>query len=242
MQKVVAAMESSQPSLSIESFSQSWLINFRPSFEDSLVDDLYDETAAFIEFDPKLTPSKRFLSDAHDFSFDSNFSRSPPLFVVHADELFSNGLIMPIFINPSKMETVDSIAAPLPQSAISEMEKSGGALALIPSHKNGKMQWAFLRKCRRSSKWIFHKYVSFLKPLYQKVRSSGRNRRTSKTESIDRIWEGSRSLDVSPRISTSCSTADWCDIDAAVLHCKKSSEKGGDFCREDEQQAMRREK
>ncbi|XP_043716506.1 probable membrane-associated kinase regulator 6 [Telopea speciosissima] len=229
MERVVEAMESSQPPLSIESFSHSWLINFRPSFEDSLVDDPYDETAAFIELDPKLTPSKRFLSYAHDFSFDSNFSHSPPLFLVHADELFSNGLLMPIFINPSKMEASNAIKAPPPppaaaaQTDISEEESSG---ALIPSNKDGKLQWAFLRRCRRSSKWIFHKYVSFFKPLYQKVRDSGRARSTSRTESIDRIWGSSRSPEVSPRNSSFSSTTDWCDIDDAVLHCKKSFEKG----------------
>ncbi|XP_042481635.1 probable membrane-associated kinase regulator 6 [Macadamia integrifolia] len=225
MVRVVAAMESSQPPLSIESFSHSWLINFRPSFDDSpIADDPYDETSSFIDLDPKLTPSKRFLSYAHDFSFDSDFSHSP-VFLVHADELFSNGLVMPIFINPSKMEGPDSIKAPPPEATISELKESSGAL--ISSHKDGKIEWRFLRSCRRSSKSIFHKYVSFLKPLYQKVRSSGRARSTSRTEPIEGIHENSFPREVSARNSSCCSNTDCCDIDEAVLHCKKSFEKGG---------------
>ncbi|XP_043705743.1 probable membrane-associated kinase regulator 6 [Telopea speciosissima] len=216
-------MEISERPLSIESFSKSWLINIRESsFDDSLVDDdPYDETttAAFIELDPNnnWTPSKRFLSVPHDFSFDSNFASSP-LFVVYADELFSNGLVMPIFINPSKIEAstdfiAESSPPPPPPTAISisisAKESSTGGLIL--SHGNGKMELSFLRRYMRSSKRIFHKYVSFVKPLYQKFRGSSRVCR-SETESIDRIWG-----------SSYCSTTDqWCDIDEAVLHCKKS--------------------
>ncbi|KAJ0475919.1 putative membrane-associated kinase regulator 6 [Helianthus annuus] len=89
-------METSE-SLSIESFSYSWLVNRKPSFEspkgsfrDSL--DAFDESN-FIEMDPKLSASKRFLVFHQDFNFD--LPTLQPL--VHADELISNGILVPLF-------------------------------------------------------------------------------------------------------------------------------------------------
>ncbi|KAJ4969207.1 hypothetical protein NE237_015908 [Protea cynaroides] len=152
MERVMIAMECSQCPLSIESFSTSWLDNIRHSFENSLVDNPYDETNAFIELDPMWTTSKNFLSKAHDFSFKSSFDSSA-LFIIYADELFCNGIIMPIFINPSKMEATDCITKPPPPTAICAKESSTGAL--IPSHGNKKLERTLLRKNKRSSKSIF---------------------------------------------------------------------------------------
>ncbi|KAJ6764871.1 KINASE REGULATOR-LIKE PROTEIN putative-RELATED [Salix koriyanagi] len=102
-------MEASQP-ISIESFSYSWLVNLKPSLESldnsfraSL--DASDE-ASFIEMDPRMPPSKRFFINSQDFKFDFPISQSP-LTLVHADELFSNGYVMPLFIDPLKMEAYD---------------------------------------------------------------------------------------------------------------------------------------
>ncbi|KAJ4953207.1 hypothetical protein NE237_030039 [Protea cynaroides] len=154
-------MKSSEHPLSIESFSNSLLNNIRHSFENSLVDYPYDEADSFIELDPK-----NFLSDPHDFSFNSCFDSSTP-FIAYADELFSNGILMPIFFNPSKIEETSNCIAESPQpTAISAKELSTGAVIL--SHGNKNLERTSLRKNRRSSKSVFQKYLSFLKPLCQK--------------------------------------------------------------------------
>ena len=114
-------METSQP-LSIESFSYSWLVNLKPSLDSldrslraSL--DTCDE-ASFIEMDPRMPPSRRFFRNSQDFKFDLPVSQTP-LTLVHADELFSNGYVMPFFVNPLKMETyeVSDSTSTLPTSS-----------------------------------------------------------------------------------------------------------------------------
>ncbi|KAF8412175.1 hypothetical protein HHK36_000134 [Tetracentron sinense] len=217
--KGAVAMETSPP-LSIESFSYSWLTNIKPSFE-SLDESLRasldaSHEAAFIEMDPRMTPSKRFLGDAHDFNFDCPISES--LTLVHADELFSNGLLMPLFDDPSNAKacnTTDYIPTTLPIS----LESSATVLLSDQIH------YPFLKRCRRSSKRIFQKYLSFLRPLYRKVRGS---RLGSRAETIDtqlvKSWGNSQQS--SPGTRTRYSTGDWYDFESsiyeAVLHCKKS--------------------
>ena len=104
-------METSHP-LSIESFSYSWLVNLKPSLESldgslrtSL--DASDETSSFIEMDPRMTPSKRFFRNSQDFKFDFPISQSPRT-LVDADELFSNGYLMPLFVESLKMEAFEA--------------------------------------------------------------------------------------------------------------------------------------
>ncbi|GMP70397.1 hypothetical protein CsSME_00029267 [Camellia sinensis var. sinensis] len=104
-------METSQP-LSIESFSYSWLVNLKPSFE--ILDDTLcasidaSDEASFIEMDPKLPPSRRFFRGSHDFNFAFPISQQSPLTLVHADELISDGFLMPLFVKPLKIEPCDS--------------------------------------------------------------------------------------------------------------------------------------
>ncbi|KAE8728237.1 Detected protein of confused Function [Hibiscus syriacus] len=86
-------------SLSIESFSYSWLVNLRPSL-DSLDTSLGASLdASFTEMDPTMPPSKRFFQDFNKFYFHT--SQTPPPTLVHADELFADGYILPFFVNHS---------------------------------------------------------------------------------------------------------------------------------------------
>ncbi|KAF8380138.1 hypothetical protein HHK36_027620 [Tetracentron sinense] len=217
-------METSQ-TLSIESFSYSWLINLKPSIEsldhDSLRSslDASDEAvaAAFIEMDPKMTPSKRFLRDSFDLNFD--FAISQPLSLVHADELFSNGFLMPLFKDPSKIMACNSSKS-IPTPPISS-EPSTIVLS------TGQIHCPFLRKCRRSSKKIFQKYLCFVRPFYRKVRFSRRSSTRAETTDEQVVKSLGNSQQTSPRTSRAySSTSDWFDIESpiyeAVLHCKKS--------------------
>ncbi|GAV92653.1 hypothetical protein CFOL_v3_36031 [Cephalotus follicularis] len=204
-------METAAQPLSIESFSYSWLINLKPSLE-SLDDsvraslDAFDE-AYFIEMDPRMPPSKRFFTNSQDLIFDFPISQTP-LSLVHADQLFSNGYVMPLFVDPLKMEAFQASTPsllPTPNLAVPV----------------AKTRCSSLRRCRKLSKRIFHNYFDFLRPLYQKIRGCKLSSRAA---------TGIQEFETSPRISKAYSSPDeWrksCDsessINEAVLHCKKS--------------------
>ncbi|RVW94584.1 putative membrane-associated kinase regulator 6 [Vitis vinifera] len=172
--------------------------------------------------DPRMPPSKRFFRNSQDFNFDFPISQ-PPLSLVHADELFSNGLIMPIFMEPLKMEAYDGSYS-LPATPISSSHAPKHVLSATNTRCSS------LRRCRRLSKQILQKYLDFLRPLYRRIRG---RRIGSRAESVNsRMQEGKSwvySPEASPRTSTAYSTGDWrksCDSESsiyeAVLHCKRS--------------------
>ncbi|GMH19630.1 hypothetical protein Nepgr_021471 [Nepenthes gracilis] len=182
--------------LSIESFSYSWLINLKPSFE-SLGESFRSileasDEAFFIEMDPRMPASKRFSRHAHDFDFDLPFShKSPPATVFCADEIFSNGPLKPLF-NPSKAGAcASSSTAP----GTSVLRKTASGSRLLPSS---------LRRCRSYSKQMLEKYLDFLKLVCLKVRGCRHNPKL-------------RAARVGPSTGDSDSS-----IYEAVLHCKRS--------------------
>ncbi|KAK7283586.1 hypothetical protein RIF29_13199 [Crotalaria pallida] len=217
-------METSQP-LSIESFSYSWLVNLKPSLESldsshrtSL--DASDE-ASFIEMDPRMPPSKRFFKNSHDFKFDFPISQSP-LALVDADQLFSNGHLMPLFVESLKMEAYEAsdVNPSLPSSSLTP--KSGAAPTVhtrCPS----------LKSCRTLSRRIFQKYLNFLRPLCIRLRG---HKSGSKPETVKRtqsVKNRGYYSETTPRISVAYSEDAWrksCDSESsiyeAVLHCKRS--------------------
>lgn len=71
-------MEASQP-LATDSFSYSWL-------------PLRESTSSSISSTPQ--------AEYQNFNFDTSITHSPS-FLAHADELFSDGLIKPVFLDPS---------------------------------------------------------------------------------------------------------------------------------------------
>ncbi|XP_010917092.1 probable membrane-associated kinase regulator 6 [Elaeis guineensis] len=106
---IVAPMEPSQHQLSMDSFSYSWLLNLNPSF-DSLDDGLRfsldtQDGGSFIEMDPKLI-SMRWKDDSLDFDFTLPSSQSPAL--VHADQIFSDGLLLPLHLITSRKNEIAS--------------------------------------------------------------------------------------------------------------------------------------
>ncbi|KAJ0100311.1 hypothetical protein Patl1_20262 [Pistacia atlantica] len=225
-------METSQP-LSIESFSYSWLVNLKPSLESldnsfraSL--DACDE-ASFIEMDPRMPPSKRFIRNSQEFKFDFPSSQTP-LALVHADELFSNGYVMPLFVDQLKMEAYEASDSSLTLPSTS----SHASKLVVPACKR---RCSSLRRCRKVSKRIFQKYLDFLRPLYQRI--SG-HRSSSRAETVDtrvhvmNTWV--YSAETTPRASVAYSADDWrksCDSESsiyeAVLHCKRSIGKDLNF-------------
>ncbi|WCJ36753.1 hypothetical protein M5689_017934 [Euphorbia peplus] len=218
-------METSQP-LSIESFSYSWLVNLKPSLEslDSSFRASLDasDEASFIEMDPKMPPSKRFFCSSHsqDFKFDFPISQSP-LTVLHADELFSDGYVVPFFLDSSKIEAYEVLdSSSHLNHACPDTPKAGS---------REKLRCSSLRRCRTLSKRVFCKYFRFLKPLYRRIRGQ-RSGEMEKNAKVVKKWLYSGETSSSPRISVAYSVDDcWrrsCDSDSsiydAVLHCKKS--------------------
>lgn len=218
-------METSQP-LSIESFSYSWLANLKPSaespgnsFRDSL--DASDE-ASFIEIDPKLYSSRRLFKVSQDFDFPVS---QTPLTLLHADELISNGFLVPIFVKQMEAEAFGEFGSSesTPSSPIS-------ICATQKLHPGKRFRSSSLRRCRMLSKRIFEKYLDFVRPLCQRVRGrrSGSRVGTSDPGSQEpRNWECSSAT--SPRASVAYSADNWrrsCDSDSsiydAVLHCKRT--------------------
>ncbi|KAI4352944.1 hypothetical protein L6164_007148 [Bauhinia variegata] len=221
-------METSQP-LSIESFSYSWLVNLKPSLE-SLDNSLRtsldaSDEASFIEMDPRMPPSKRFFKNSQDFKFDFPISQAP-LSLVDADQLFSDGYLMPIFVDSLKMEAYEDSDSNLSLPSSSHAPKSGVPIAhsRCPS----------LKRCRTLSRSIIQKYFNFLRPLCRKLRG---HKSSSKSQSaVDRRAEAVKSRgyysETSPRISVAYSADNWrksCDSESsiyeAVLHCKRSIER-----------------
>lgn len=221
-----------QQPLSIESFSYSWLVNLKPSLEGLETSirasmDAYEESnSSFIEMDPTMPPSKRFLRNSQDFKFDFPISQSP-LALVHADELFANGYVLATAAEPEQDSKPD----------ISSVSSSSNIL-----NPNGPVRklttCSSLRKYRKMSKRLFDKYLNFLvRPLYRKIhgrRSTNsrndlhhhQNLADSRVHGVDN-WV--YSTQTSPRVSVAYSADDWrksCDSETsiyeAVLHCKRS--------------------
>lgn len=213
-------METSQ-SLSIESFSYSWLVDLGDSFRASM-DASDDYETAFIEMDPTLPPSKRFFNvNPQDLNFDFPTSESP-LTLVHADELISNGFLMPLFVKkPMKLESdYDVISSDsIPNSPTS-------SVTLNDSHSSRRVnRCVSLRRCRTLSRRVLLKYLDFLRPFCQKIRRCRLGRCRSGKEV--KKWEYSPAT--SPRTSVAYSVDNWrrsCDSESsiyeAVLHCKRT--------------------
>ncbi|CAA2996093.1 Hypothetical predicted protein [Olea europaea subsp. europaea] len=212
---------------SIESFSCSWLANFQPSvldnsFRASIDGPDQDDQASFIEMDPRLPPSKRFFGVPQDFSFDFPISESP-LSLAHADELISNGFLVPLFVKDSnkEIEKYDAKCSSISTTPTPSSSRVSGADAAFFS--------CALRSCQRLSKRFQQKYLNVFKLIYQRLR-----RRGSRVGSISNMkmhelngWDFSQVS--SPRTSVAYSADNWrrsCDSESsifeAVLHCKRT--------------------
>ncbi|CAK8532886.1 unnamed protein product [Lathyrus sativus] len=223
------------PPLSIESFSYSWLVNLKPSLDQTLetsVDASDELGSSFIEMDPRMPSSRRFFITSQDFKFDFPISQKSPLnTLIDADQLFSNGYLMPLFdeslknIEPYDNDSSNSNST-IPSSFISHVPKK-----VVPVENSRSPS---LKRCRTLSRRMFQKYLNFLKPLCRKLRGqksgSKHENGMKRTQSV-KNYRGNY-CESSPRISVAYST-DYprmsCDSDSsiyeAVLHCKRSIEK-----------------
>ncbi|KAL0464860.1 UNVERIFIED_CONTAM: putative membrane-associated kinase regulator 6 [Sesamum latifolium] len=185
-------MENSQP-LATESFSYSWLTDRTPRSSDGVLDNLRLE---FLE---------NCCENEPNFNFDVHFTASPtPL--VHADEIFSDGHIMPVYVDRSNAVRALRTSTSVPPSPVSSYYMESPFLAT-------KNQYCLLGRWRKSSKRIFRKCFGFVKPLCQSI---GRSRKSSRVDDLERkvyeIQSWSNSLEASPRPSSAYSVVDWSDV------------------------------
>ncbi|XP_031092807.1 probable membrane-associated kinase regulator 6 [Ipomoea triloba] len=232
-------MENLQP-LATESFSYSWLLNGNLPL-DGLADSespriSIDEAGAF-EITTFIVHQKRLLNEeAQNFNFDLPAASSESAILVHADEIFSEGQIMPLYIDRSKNEAVK--------------ESLSSSITAPESAHTPTTQKEFIEKWRGLPSRMLHKWLRYLKPLLKRL---GMQRNTAKVgcqasaprftkaySAVDRTGEKqtgnkkklrktrswSNTPQASPLQSPYHSTDDnhdkECLVTEAILHCKRS--------------------
>ncbi|CAN1264285.1 Probable membrane-associated kinase regulator 6 [Linum perenne] len=216
-----------QRPLSIESFSYSWLVNLKPDDTSSAAAaaaaaaDDYEESSSFIEMDPRMPPSKRFFPHHQDFNFDFP-EQSPPMALVHADELFSDGYLMPFFLTSTDSQCHDCVEYSVGDR--NQPDSTG-----LGERMRTTRRCSSLRRCGKLSKRMFEKYLDFIRRRFHRSEMSSK---VSATEVVNskigvKRWNSSTG-EVSPRISVAYSIGrrSSCDSESsiyeAVLHCKRS--------------------
>ena len=197
-------METSLP-LATESFSYSWLSSCR-SPSDGLA---YGGTTN--------TPLQE---DCQNFNFDISITKSPS-FLVHADELFSDGLIKPMFVEPSK---VDSCSTP---DCNQTNKPSSSSSSGVVSPRAVEIHHGFLTRWKASTRRTLRNLSRYVSQLGQKVGCSRKSTRVNdigKKEWQVKCW--SSSPQASPKSITVHPIGALHDhensIYEAVLHCKRS--------------------
>ena len=221
--------EASMALVPVDSFSYSWLVNFT-SLEASIDDyhQTYEDSSSssFIEMDPRLPPSRRFfINKAHEssFKFDTFVSfADEDNSLVHADELFRDGYVMP-YLSKATSATTEKEYEPVDTKTEKRKMETRDIMSKSPSS---------CRKLRRVSKWV----LLLLTPLCKRLRrcrpagSSGGIGIDSRIRvtTLSRSRVHSDEMTSSPRISVADDYY-WrrsCDSESsiyeAVLHCKKS--------------------
>ncbi|PHT39528.1 RuvB-like 2 [Capsicum baccatum] len=165
-------MENSQQPLATESFSYSWLLNRKPSI-DGLTESprpsysSHDDAEEELKF---ITYLKRSLKEEHNFNFDVH----PVSESVCADEIFSDGYIMPRYLDRSKIESFREVfnnfntnssvpSTSTPPTPISKLSNSTT------------IQADFLEKWRKFSRKILVKWFGFVRPISKRIASSRKN-------------------------------------------------------------------
>ncbi|XP_022147281.1 probable membrane-associated kinase regulator 6 [Momordica charantia] len=196
-------MDDSRP-LAVESFSASWLSNVKQS---------YDATSKMMDY--KIVKPSRFLDETQNFKFNTPIH--PSVLIAHADELFFDGSIRPVYISHATLEASDT------SDFVPVLHNSSlASLNLSPAIQN--------RSCH-SGRWrrslcMLQKYLGCLSPICHKGHPGD-------ITWVDDIKHKSRDVKsrhhsprVSPQRNSSSSSGDWCHLESsiyeAILHCKKS--------------------
>lgn len=182
------SMENSN-SLATESFSYSWLVDRKQHSLDVLTEII------------RPTLPERSCEKDQNFNFDVSLTAFHAA-LVHADEIFSDGHIMPVYVDRTKVEALRPWTS-VPPSPVSS--------CYVRNPLDGsKKQCCLVERWRRSSKRILQKCFGLMRPLYKTI---GCSRKSSRVDDLERkvceVRSWSNSLQASPRPS---SAADWPDF------------------------------
>ncbi|KAK7274809.1 hypothetical protein RIF29_15908 [Crotalaria pallida] len=216
-------MQTSVP-IASDSFSYSWLSNSNKSPMDSLEEPHRESVYSFYggtssEFNSiKLNPDSS-LAECQSFDFDTSITHSPVV-LVHADDLFSDGLLRPVFFDPAK---VDSSNSPDPnQTKIGSSFSSRSV-----SSSSVEIHHCFLKRWRKSTQRTLAEFLRYVNQLRHKVRRSRKSIRVNDIDKTD--WHVKRLSSSEPASPISAITNPMGDLHdhensiyEAVLHCKKS--------------------
>ncbi|BAT74534.1 hypothetical protein VIGAN_01222200 [Vigna angularis var. angularis] len=206
-------METSLP-LATDSFSYGWLSNCKPFAND--LQELLRESSS--------TCNSPLMEEWQSFNFDISFTHSPAV-LAHADELFSNGLIKPLFVGPSKLDscktTQDSTLQSQPVSSFSSR---------IVSPRTLQIHHGFLTRWKTSTCRTLRNLSRYVNQLCQRVASSRKNTKVDDFDKEDWLVNSwSSSHQASPKSSSISPIGALHDhensIYEAVLHCKRSIER-----------------
>ncbi|KAK4339338.1 hypothetical protein RND71_040800 [Anisodus tanguticus] len=200
-------MENSQQPLATESFSYSWLLNRKPSI-DGLTESPRPSYSSDDDEDIKfIAYSKRFFEEAQNFNFDVH----PVFESVHADEIFSDGHIMPLYLDRSKIQSFQ-------ESFNNFNTSSTDPPTPLSTLCSGTSQADFLEKWIKNSRRFLVKWYGFIRPFCKKLGSSRKStakvddlqRKVSDIQSCKSTTTDSSSFQGSPRrMLKSYSVADW---------------------------------
>ncbi|WOL00144.1 putative membrane-associated kinase regulator 6 [Canna indica] len=209
-------MEMSQQPFS-DSFSYRWLINVKSA---TGVDSLSDShRSSFIDMYPPALVSMRWMSNT-TYDLDFNFPTSESSSVqVHADQLFSGGLVLPLPATAARRLAISSTCPLLHSAKVND--DAPDPISSCSSSKGCNLKVHFACDCLKSSKkrlWRCLRYVIlFCKKMKCRLRLV--SSRDCKDSVAPRKVNNSNTL---------ISNLEWCRNDAdilvydAILHCKRS--------------------
>ncbi|KAK7362277.1 hypothetical protein VNO77_04387 [Canavalia gladiata] len=209
-------METSLP-LATDSFSYSWLPNCKP-----LANDLKEPHRESTYYNScEATRKTPLMDECQNFNFDIPITQSSNVLAL-ADELFSDGLIKPVFVDPSKLESCNNNTSGSRQS-----KPSSSFSSRVVSSRTVEIHHGFLTKWKTSTCRSLRSLSRCVNQLCQKVRSS---RKSTRVDDIDEEeWQVKRwrsSQQASPKSITVNPIGALHDpensIYEAVLHCKRS--------------------
>lgn len=202
---------SSEP-LASDSFSYSWLSNCnKPPYYSS-----YGGTS-----EEEFNFSVQKSCEEFNFNFDISVPHSP-LVLVPADEIFSDGLLRPMFVDPSKVEFCNT-----PDPTQTKLSSSFSSKTF--SQRAMEIHHGLLTKWRKSTRRTLVDFFRYVNQLRQRV---GRSRKSIRVDDIDKTdWQvkclTSPQKGSSPKPTIAATgIGDLHDhensIYEAVLHCKRS--------------------
>lgn len=220
-------METSEEEpLSIESFSYSWLSNSNSNLRTPSFDDPPSKPKPSLGNSPPTSFDNPHEKTHNSFDFHTAISHSQAHHFVHADEVFSNGIIRPVFVdNPNHRAEALLTTKAIPVKPSNPVARSRGAT--FP-HVRCQLPW----KWRKSSEKILRKCLSYIQfPSCYNVEGCRRKAGSGGRADVGVDWRFREicSWNSSPRQSpprTSHSVGHWSDnetsINEAILHCKRS--------------------